>query len=339
MNLRNDEAISAGFRVCRWKEMLKRQRLDVLPSPFGSPTSIQHQLDFYSTLCNIPETNMKFLNASILTCALAVVSSTVQAAITYPWEARHGLTSVQYQNTFDSLVAQGYRLSYVSGYTINNDPRFAAVWEKKASPAWVARHGLTSAQYQAAFDTYVSQGFRPILVNGYTVNGQDRYVAIWDKSPSGAWVARHGLTSADYQSTFDSLVGQGYRLKHVSGYAVGGQARYAAIWEKTGDTSAWVARHGLTSSQYQQEFNRLVALGYRLTRVSGYGVNDVDFYAAIWEQKSGPNWVARHGLTSAGYQSEFNRLNSLGYEPKVVSGYTIGGSDRYAALWEDGPSV
>lgn len=280
---------------------------------------------------------MKFLSASALTWALTVVS-TVQAAITYPWEARHRLTSVQYQNTFDSLVAQGYRLKYVSGYTVNNDPRYAALWEKRPSPAWVARHGLTSAQYQDAFNTYVSQGYRPVLVNGYTVNGQDRYVAIWDKSPSGAWVARHGMTSAGYQSTFDTLVGQGYRLKHVSGYAVGNEDRYAAIWERTTDTSAWVARHGMTSSGYQQEFNRLVGLGYRLTRVSGYGVGGVDFYAAIWEKKDGPAWFARHGLTSAGYQSEVTRLLSLGYEPKVISGYTIGGSDRYAALWENGPS-
>lgn len=280
---------------------------------------------------------MKFPSTSALTWALTAVSA-VQAQITYPWQARHALTSNQYQQTFDNLVASGYRLAYVSGYTINNDPRYAAVWEKKPSPAWVARHGLTSAQYQQAFNTYVSQGYRPVLVNGYTVNNQDRYVAIWDKSASGAWVARHGLTSTDYQTTTNSLVGQGYRLRHVSGYTVDGQARYAAIWVKTSDTSAWVARHGLTSSAYQQEFNRLVGLGYRLTQVSGYAVRGVDFYAALWEKKGGPAWVARHGLTSAGYQAEFDRLNRLGYEPKVVSGYTIGGSDRYAVLWENGPS-
>jgi hypothetical protein len=27
-----------------------------------------------------------------------------------------------------------------------------------------------------------------------------------------AWQARHGLTSANYQNTFNQLVGQGYRL-------------------------------------------------------------------------------------------------------------------------------
>ena len=36
------------------------------------------------------------------------------------------------------------------------------------------------------------------------------------------WQARHGLTPAQYQSTFDDLSKQGYRLKTVSGYVSGG---------------------------------------------------------------------------------------------------------------------
>ncbi|MEH2020860.1 MAG: hypothetical protein V7K74_25635, partial [Nostoc sp.] len=38
-------------------------------------------------------------------------------------------------------------------------------------------------------------------------NGQNRYAAIWVKSGGPAWQARHGLTSAQYQATFDKLVG------------------------------------------------------------------------------------------------------------------------------------
>ena len=45
------------------------------------------------------------------------------------------------------------------------------------------------------------------------------------------WQARHGLTPAQYQSTFDDLSKQGYRLKTVSGYVSGGE-RYAALWVK-----------------------------------------------------------------------------------------------------------
>jgi hypothetical protein len=274
------------------------------------------------------------MKSSIFTGALAPALS-VQAQLN-PWQARHGLTSDQYQTAFDDLTRQGYRLNYVSGYTINNVPSFAAIWEKKSSPAWVANHGMTAAQYQTNFNTYTSQGYRLVLVNGYTVNGVDNYVAIWDKSPSGAWVARHGMTATDYQTNFNTFVQQGYRLKHVSGYAVGNDARYAAIWEKTTDGIAWIAHHGMTSADYQTQFDNQARAGYRLILVSGYQVANVDYYAAIWELRTGPPLYARHGLTSDQYQREFDNNYYQGYMLKVVSGYDQGQSDRYAAIWENG---
>lgn len=247
-----------------------------------------------------------------------------------PWEARHDLTSNQYQQTFNNLTSQGYRLNWVSGYSLSGSPRFAAIFEKKSTTAWVARHGLTSADYQTAFNTYVGQGYHPVLVNGYTVSGVDYYTAIWDKSPTGAWVARHGLNGANYQAAFNTYTSQGYRLRHVSGYAVGTEARYAAIWEKTTDGVAWVARHGLTSADYQTAFNTYTSQGYRLVLVNGYTVNGVDYYAAIWDKSSSGAWVARHGLTSSQYQANFNNYYNLGYVLKLVSGYNSG---HFAALW------
>lgn len=60
--------------------------------------------------------------------------------------------------------------------------RYAEIFRLvSGAPAWQARHGLTSAQYQAAFDQFVAQGYRLELVNGYSVAGQDRFAAIWTK--------------------------------------------------------------------------------------------------------------------------------------------------------------
>jgi CubicO group peptidase (beta-lactamase class C family) len=48
---------------------------------------------------------------------------------------------------------------------------------------------------------------------------------------ASAWIARHGMTSDQYQTEFDQLVDQGYRLMWVSGYGVGRSASYAALWQ------------------------------------------------------------------------------------------------------------
>jgi CubicO group peptidase (beta-lactamase class C family) len=92
----------------------------------------------------------------------------------------------------------------------------------------------------------------------------------------------------------------------------------------------------MTSAQYQIVFNQQVGAGLTLTLVSGYTVNNVDYYAALFEKLPGPKpWIARHRLTSAGYQSETENLYYQGYRLKCLSGYTIGGAGRFAAIWEN----
>ena len=183
--------------------------------------------------------------------------------------ARHNLDAGQYQAAFDEFVGQGFRLTTVNGYTINGQERFAAIWEQDGGPAFVARHNLDAGQYQAAFDEFVGAGFRLTWVSGYTVGGQERFAAIWEQDGGPAFVARHNLDAGQYQAAFDEFVGQGFRLRHVSGYGVNGQERFAAIWEQDNGPS-FVARHNLTGSEYQAAFDEFVGAGFRLRDVSGY---------------------------------------------------------------------
>ena len=238
------------------------------------------------------------------------------------WQARHGLTAAQYQQEFNKLLAQGYRLVEVSGYGVDDQDTYAAIWEKRQGPPWQARHGLTAAQYQQEFDKLVRQGYHPVFVNGYVVGGQDRYAAIFEQGQIGAWQARHNLTSAEYQQEFDKWAAQGYHLVDVSGYSVGGQDRYAAIWQQ-GQSPAWAARHGMTSAQYQEAFNSFTQQGYRLAHISGWRSGDTAHIAAIWVKLQGPDWVARHGMLSDVYQEEFDALAKQGYRLKHVCGYNL----------------
>lgn len=207
----------------------------------------------------------------------------VKTASAPPWEARHGLTAADYQTTFNQLTGQGYHPVLVNGYATAAGPRFACIFQKSAADPWVARHGLTAAQYQAAFNQFTSEGYMLDWVSGYFDRTQDLYAAIWRKPASApAWQARHGMTSADYQATFNQLVAEGYKPVVVCGYCDGAQDRYAAIFRQIAGAPAWQARHGLTSAQYQADFDQLVAEGYRLELVSGYSVAGQDRFAAVW---------------------------------------------------------
>ena len=251
------------------------------------------------------------------------------------WVARHGLTSEQYQEAFNDYVGNhGMQLMDVSGYGTSSS-LYAALWVKTATaPAWAARHGLTAGDYQTTFNQLTQQGYHPVLVNGYATAAGPRFACIFQKGTTGPWVARHGLTSAQYQAAFNQFIGEGYMLDWVSGYFDGTQDLYAAIWRKPPTAPAWQARHGLTSAQYQATFNQLVAEGYKPVLVSGYSDGAQDRYAAIFRQIPGaPAWQARHGLTSAQYQTTLDQLVAEGYRLELVSGYSVAGQDRFAAIW------
>lgn len=132
-------------------------------------------------------------------------------------------------------------------------------------PPWVARHGLSSAEYQKAFDDFGKQGFQLTSVSGYVVNGEVQYAALWRKSPdAGPWAARHGLSAADFQKAIDDVVKDGLHLVYVDGYEVGGTPLFAGIWRK-GAGAAPIVKLGMDGAHYQAEFDALLKQGYRLS--------------------------------------------------------------------------
>lgn len=96
----------------------------------------------------------------------------------------------------------------------------------------------------------------------------------------------------------------------------------------------WIERHGLTSAQFQSEFNAWKAAGYRMSYLNGYAFNGADYYNGIWESSSGPAWGVGIFMTLTNYQTNLTTFAKAGYYPVVVSGYTVNGGDYFAAIWE-----
>lgn len=201
------------------------------------------------------------------------------------WGARHAMNSTQYQAAFDDFYKKGYRLTCVSGFGLNGQARFAAVWEKVAGPAWTARHNLTAAQYQKEFDDNNRAGYNIRQVCGYVVNGQEYFAAIWDKGSRGALRARHNLSAAQYQAEFTQNSKDGYVLTCVSGYQKGGTDLYAAIWEKK-SCPMWYARHGIPAMNYQNVFDNMYYQGYEPTYLNAFASGSSCRFNAIWENTS-----------------------------------------------------
>jgi hypothetical protein len=200
----------------------------------------------------------------------------------HPWEARQGLTAAAYQKDFDAMSKKGYRLISVAGYRDQKATHFASIWLNDGfKPAWESRIGLTAAQYQKEFDAWVKRGFRPLQVVGYPEGNAVHYAAIFVADKATTW-SSHNLSQAEYQKAFDEWPKKGYRPISICGFPAGKEARFAVVFIKDGAPGYSAAEHGLTPSQYQDEFNRWTQVGYRPDKVSGYAVQGAIHYAAVF---------------------------------------------------------
>ncbi|HET9898352.1 MAG TPA: serine hydrolase [Streptosporangiaceae bacterium] len=96
------------------------------------------------------------------------------------------------------------------------------------------------------------------------------------------------------------------------------------------------AYHGVSAAQHQANFNKWSAEGYRMISLSVYGDAGNALYAAVWVQRSGPAWVAIHGVDAAGYQSFFTKWSDEGYYPVLVSATGAADDAVFASVFEQG---
>jgi CubicO group peptidase (beta-lactamase class C family) len=248
------------------------------------------------------------------------------------WEAYHGGSGADHQKNFDRLSQQGYRIVSLSVYGDPADPRYAAVWVQRAGADWIAVHGVDAAGYQAFFDEQTAAGYQPVIVSATGPVAGAVFAAVFEKGIAGPFLARHGLTLAEFQSENDAAArGNKQYLRSVAIYGTDRDRRYAAVWHANTDQRK-VHVHALDpGSNYQATFDTETGLpGYRPAYVALAG--DGSYCSVFTDRLIGP-WVARHGLTAAQYQAEFDTQKANGLRPICVQGGGAGADTRYAAIF------
>ncbi|KAL5343119.1 hypothetical protein BJX70DRAFT_207938 [Aspergillus crustosus] len=98
------------------------------------------------------------------------------------WWSWVQMTSSGFQDRFDGYLEDGYRLTDVSGYSVEGQVYFNGIWDNTtASGAWWARHNLDSPTFQSEFDKFKADGYVLRALSGYNTGTADRYAALWIK--------------------------------------------------------------------------------------------------------------------------------------------------------------
>lgn len=267
---------------------------------------------------------------SFLALAVVLASLTAPAAAGETM-TRHGMSPSAAQAFFDEMNAKGWRYRNVDTVSTPSGVRYAMTFADEKQPRFLARSGLSAARYQTVLDEAIKDGFRPVALSvADMADGQ--FAAIFEKNDGRAWLARHGLTLEGFQSALAEQMKAGRRLADVDCYVSGEQATYAALFE-AGNDGVWEAWVNMSSSGWQDRLNGMIERGFRPTRVNVCATADGPRFAGIFEKADGRIWRARHNMTEAAYQAEFDANAAKGLRLADLSVYQSGDETLYAAIW------
>lgn len=251
--------------------------------------------------------------------------------------AYHDRTSADHQAHFDDLYPKGWRMASLSVYGARRDERYAAVWVKRAGPDWSAVHGVDFAGYQAAFDNAVAVGFKPVLLAATGPANDPVFAGTFEERPGPVPLTRHGLVrgAETDPATIEYWIAQaranGWMPVSIAVYGGASDPRYAGIWVDNPQGICWTMDGRLDSAgEYQSRFDALVPASARPVHVA---VSPDGRYASIFRDDRSGDFVARHELTSAGYQQEFDQVVPQGYWPVSVQAGGVGGAARFAVVF------
>jgi Bacterial tandem repeat domain 1 len=199
------------------------------------------------------------------------------------------------------------------------------------SAKWAAVHSLTGAQYQAEYERRKRDGFRLRHVDTSTWRGEARYAAIFVQDGGAPVAAYHGRSAEEHQRLFEQWSSEGWRARNVSVVSLDGQRRYTALYEKGGPDVR--LKSALTPAEYREEYERNREGSLHLAYVDAYVHQGRVFYSALWSRAGQGGIVARHGLTGAQYQEQWDDARRAGKLTRAVSGAEVDGRASYVAFW------
>ncbi len=188
------------------------------------------------------------------------------------WASFHGLSGSQYQEKYDEMKGDGYRLEFIESYLEDGNIRYAPIFVKKSGPALAAIHELPIASWQNYFDTKVADGYRLVNRSVVVKDGNKYVTALFDKKNVGNWISHSNMDLAETQTTMENNKADGRALRHLDiSQTSATDFTFAAIFDKD-DFNNWYAPNGLTQAELEAEIANAKSNGYKTTIVSAYDV-------------------------------------------------------------------
>jgi Bacterial tandem repeat domain 1 len=164
------------------------------------------------------------------------------------------------------------------------------------------------------------QGFYLVNQQRYTEGGGEILDGVWDKG-NVTQVVKWARNAAQMQNDWNTLVPQGYRLRHISASTRSTGVVFETIYDLNYTAQQWVT--GWTLNDFIWKDNQMRAAGYGLIHVQAYHVGGNQMrYLGIWNFGAPiPAYVL--GYTEADYVQARIANEKIGWFPVTLQAYDI----------------
>lgn len=248
------------------------------------------------------------------------------------WVAGHGMLAADFTSQHDTLHAQGFRLVWLDGFGVGGTAYYNGIWEQTFGGAQRVRLGEPLATHQNASAANELAGYQLIDVCSFSVNGLALHAGVWQQGAVPATEVRYFLTSAQYQTEFNTMPGNGYYLYRVSGFESGIAERFTGVWRRTSLGEGWTY-HGMSAADFNSHNINAQMLGYRPVAVEAYNLGTDTFYNAVWIRNGGLS-TSRLGAIATAVQNYIDTRNipglslAISHEGRLVYARGFGYADK-----------
>lgn len=245
--------------------------------------------------------------------------------------AIHEASGSTYQSWFDTHSKAGYVSTIITVTGPASGPVFAGIMEQNGVTNWYQKCGLTNSQYITELNNAQSNRYILKSFTEYGSSSNRLYCGIWyandqwDKYTS--WVDE---SYNDYQLTFNAETTKPYW--RPSYLAVSEDHQISSEFVDT-DIGSWVARHGMTANDLQNEYQTQKAQGRYIIHLQGGGTGSNANFAALWAEQDIPtprSWRVTGSITgfqnsaAAGAQADTLMQNFMKTNGVRQAQFTVG---------------
>lgn len=210
---------------------------------------------------------------------------------------RVALDHDEYQAAFEAYLGLGCVPQSVGAAlgprvaNVRTPATLAGIWREGVYAGLAARHGLSHAGYQEAFEDNAERGRWPVQVVGYSDGTSSRYAALFS-SHVGRPRARHGMSESEFHDADAEAVSDGLTLDWLNVHSVDGSARFTALWRSRPGIEIRV-HVGLSRKAFRERCGEALGDYWEVRSVCGYLSGSRERFAVLLHR--GPIQVSTSG--------------------------------------------